>query len=188
MRASGKKRFRLPVAALTASLLIALALQAGVPDQPEDELKAAVVLSFLRYTEWPPAAPESTPINVGVMGRPDFVSALRRLLDGKAEGKRPFRLVELKTAAEGRGCQLVYLAFSSFGELRPALATLRDTPVLTMGESDRFLELGGQINLFLADGRVAFEFRKSVLDGAGYTISSKLLRFGQLRGRLKGTN
>ena len=178
----------MPLALLCAVAGLAGAARAALPAQPEDELKAAVVLGFLRYTDWPALQPESSPVTVGVLGRQEFSAALRQALAGKSEGKRPFRLVELKTAADGRACQLVYFAMDSAAELKPALEALHESHVLTIGENDRFLELGGEVNLFLLDGRIRFEFRRSALQDPAYAISSKLLRFGQLRSRIKGAN
>ena len=54
---------------------------------------------------------------------------------------------------------------------------------LTIGESDRFLEYGGAVNLFFVDGHIGFEVSLAALDRAGVSISSTLLRYGQVKAR-----
>jgi hypothetical protein len=58
--------------------------------------------------------------------------------------------------------------------------------VLTIGETDGFLEQGGAVNLFLMDGHMAFEVSLGTLTRSGVEISSKLLRFGQIRDLKRG--
>jgi len=166
--------------ALWVLLITVLPSAATVQPQPEDLMKSAVVVSFLRYTRWPGG--ESAPIRVGVIGRREFAVALRRLLEGKSDGKRPYRLHELHSREEGRSCHLVYVAAGKDAEMRSALAALVHTGPLIMGEDHRFLDFGGDVNLLLVDGRVGFEFRRSIATAARFTISSRLLRFGQARG------
>ena len=56
---------------------------------------------------------------------------------------------------------------------------------ITIGEDDQFLDLGGAVNLFMNDGRMAFEVNLDAVDAAGCSISAKLLRFGHVRRRSK---
>ena len=154
--------------------------------QPEDELKAAVVLSFLRYTEWPATQPANRAIVVGVLGRPSFTQVLRHALEGKPVNDRAIRVVEVKTAADAQSCQVLYFAADRSSDLQQTLLGLRLARVLTIGESKGFLESGGAVNLLLLDGHMSFEVSVDALERAGVNISSKLLRFGQIRSRSKG--
>lgn len=147
----------------------------------EDVLKSAAVLGFLRYSEWP-SGPANGAITVGVMGRPSFARVLRQNLDGKLVQNRPVRVVDFKD--DPRCCQLIYFASDRAAEIRQTLQAM-PRHVLTVGETGRFLDYGGAVNLFLEDGHVAFEASLSALDRAGVTISSSLLRLGQVRGRGK---
>jgi hypothetical protein len=48
------------------------------------------------------------------------------------------------------------------------------------------LDSGGAVNLLVIDGHMSFEVSLEALDRSGVSISSKLLRFGQIRSRKKG--
>ncbi|SPE40360.1 conserved exported hypothetical protein [Candidatus Sulfopaludibacter sp. SbA3] len=160
-----------------------LAGSRAATSEPEDELKSAIVLSFLRYSEWPHRASAGTPLTVGVLGRTSFAQVLHRALDGKVVNDRAIRLLEIKSAGELQGCQVLYVASEKAVEIKPALAEAHSMHALTIGESDHFLEYGGAVNLLLVDGHMSFEVNLQALAGTGVEISSKLLRYGQIKGR-----
>jgi hypothetical protein len=177
------------VRSTTAWLLAALAFfpMAGRPaalaGDSEDELKSAAVWLFVQYSNLQPGVDGA--ITVGVLGRSAFGQALRRTLEGKSTGGHPVRVVDAKS--DMRCCQIVYLATGKNEEIRRALQSSQPLRVLTIGESDHFLDSGGAVNLFIADGHISFETSLDALDRCGVTISSNLLKFGQIHGRGKGS-
>ncbi|MDE3165337.1 MAG: DUF4154 domain-containing protein, partial [Acidobacteriota bacterium] len=164
-----------------ALLLSARALGAAAED-PEDQLKAATVLTFLRYTEWARSA-DSAALAVGVLGRPSMIHALRGALDGKTVNNRKVHVVPLNRPADCPTCQVLYFALDNRSDLQRLLNGLRPAGLLAIGESDHFLQLGGAVSLLLVDGHMSFEVSQEALDHAGLTVSSTLLRYGQVRGR-----
>jgi YfiR/HmsC-like len=165
------------LAVLTAGSLL---LQAVTP---EEMIKSAAVLSFLRYSEWPKSV--ETTITVGVMGRPSFFHLLHTDLDGKPVNGRTVRVVELKPNSDLHCCQLIYLANLKSAETKQLLLSAESAHALTVGESEHFLDYGGAINLFIVDDRIGFEASLDTLDRCGVSISSNLLRLGQVRNRGK---
>jgi hypothetical protein len=162
-------------------LLAGLAFAVGAAE-PEDELRSATVLSFLRHTEWLKGAQEG-PITVGVIGRPSMVQSLRRTLEGKTANNHTVHIVDARVAAELSSCQVIYVATDNNNEARKALAGVRASRALTIGEAGRFLEYGGAVSLMIVDGHMSFEVSLEALDHAGVNISSKLLRYGQVKAR-----
>jgi YfiR/HmsC-like len=161
--------------------LILLGLLAIIPSaatEPEDELKSATVLTFIRHSEWRDAG--SGPIRIAVLGRRAMIHTLRRNLEGRTANGRALQVVEANAQTELRTCQVLYIASDNHGEIRQTLAALRAPHALTIGESDRFLEYGGAVNLLIVDGHMSFEVSPDALDRAGVTISSTLLRYGQV--------
>lgn len=160
-------------------LLAGFAAQAA---DPEDELKAATVLTFVRHTVWLQGDPAG-PITIGVTGRPSMIRTLRRTLDGKTANSRAIRIVDAAAPAELNSCQVLYVATDDNRQVRQTLAGARAAHALTMGESGRFLEEGGAVNLAFVDGHMSFEVSVEALDRAGVSISSTLLRYGQVKVR-----
>ena len=121
---------------------------------------------------------------MGVLGRPSFIQALRHTLESKSAGGHPVKVVETKSLLSC--CQVVYLATGRIEEIRRVLQSAQPLRALTIGESDRFLDEGGAVNLFIADGHIAFETSLEALHLCGVSISSNLLKFGQIRSQGKG--
>jgi hypothetical protein len=175
---------RRPIHWCLTGLALLLASGAGwlAAADPEDELKSAVVLSFLRYSEWPDAGARG-PIVVGVVGRSSLIPLLQKVLEERPVNSRPVRVKELSPPLDPNCCQLVYVATSKPGEIRQAIAGLRGGHVLTIGQNDRFLESGGMVNLLLVDGHMSFEVSLDAVNGVGVQISSRLLRLGTVKGK-----
>lgn len=165
--------------ALPALALLAAAVAWPAATSPEDELKSAAVLSFLRYSDWP--ASSHGAITVGVFGRTAFTEALSRTLDGKLINSRPVHLVPVDLTSDLRGFHLVYIASSKAADVRQILTGAIAAHTLAIGETDRLLDYGGAIYLFLIDGHIGFEVNLEALDRSGVTISSNMLRLGQIR-------
>jgi hypothetical protein len=165
--------------------LVLLGVPAGIPGllaaDPDDELKAAIVLSFLRYSTWHQLPAEGEPLTVGVVGRSSMIQALRRLFDGKSVNNHALRVEEIKVPVDARRCEIIYYATAVSTEIRQGLLDLQSAHALTIGESDKFLESGGAVNLLPVEGHMSFEVSLEALQRSAVDISSKLLRFGQVR-------
>jgi hypothetical protein len=168
---------------LTAALLLAAGaagpLDGGQASQ-EDELRAALVLGFARFTEWP--APRDGVLVVGVFGQPAIAGALERIAAAKYVNGRPVAVRNLRQPSQAAGCHIVYFGRQAGPKLAEAIREARSAdakaPLLLIGEDDRFLSAGGAVHLFEEDGRIHFEVNLAALQSANVSISSKLLRLG----------
>jgi hypothetical protein len=173
---------------LTCSIFCAALVLAGVPvasssalaADPDDELKSAIVLSFLRYSTWRQLPAEGEPLTVGVVGRPSMNQALRRLFEGKSVNNHSLRAEEIKGTVDPHCCQVIYFA-TAMNEVKHGLLDLQNAQALTIGESDKFLEYGGAVILLPVEGHMGFEVSLEAVQRSAVEISSKLLRFGQVR-------
>jgi hypothetical protein len=173
-----KMRFRSGAAAVLLTLACWTPLAAV---EPEDEMKAAAVLGFLRYAEWPKPPAAGEPLRVGVAGRPSFVRALKQVLEKQRIENRPILVVELHADSDPHCCQAIYVAADKTGALRPVLDKTVAAHTLTIGEAGHFLDQGGAVRLSTDDGHLSFEVSLETLSKSGVSISSKLLRLGRVR-------
>ena len=122
-------------------LLVAfIPLRGGI--EAEDELKCATLLAFVHNARWT-EQPANTPLTVGVIGRDAFFRSLRTSIEGKSVDGHPLRVLEVNAPVDPRCCQVLYFATDKLTEIRPILPALGSAHVLTVGESDAFLEQGG---------------------------------------------
>lgn len=184
--------YRRPSRLICLAAFVASAISGQTPVgarqlQQEDDLRAALVLGFARFTEWP--GTRDGPLVIGVIGRPGIAAALERLSQGKPVNGRSVVVRQLRQPAQPAGCHIVYFGRLPGARLAEVLGEVRGE-VLTIGEDDRLLNAGGAVQLFEEDGRISFEVRLPALHAANLTISSKLLRLGYTSGagrRAKGT-
>lgn len=150
---------------------------AQAPRAPEYEVKAAFLYNFAKFVDWPPRAfPDpSAPLHICVLGRDPFGDTLSKLLEGKSISGRPIASRLLQSPAEARLCHILFISRSEPEFLKQALAPIRDLAVLTVGESDDFLPLGGMINFVLEQDRVRFEINLDAAERHRLKLSSKLL-------------
>ena len=154
-----------------------LALVAQQPSL-EYDVKAAFVLNFARYVEWP--TPRRTPpLQVCVLQSNPFGQRLEAVVAGEQwqGGTIDVRLVaDMRSAAK---CHLLYVPLAAGDRFSAGLSAVSGLPILTVGEHDGFLEQGGMIRLFLEENRVRFSINQRAADAAGLQVSSRLLRLAR---------
>jgi hypothetical protein len=168
-------------AGLVACALLLLCPPARPAEDPpltEYQVKAALLLNFVRYSSWPATAfaePRS-PYVVGVAGRDPFGRDLEKAFEGKFVKGRPFVLKRVSSEQEMRACHLLFVSSSERRRTRDLLEKIQGAPVLTVGESPEFLDQGGTINLLLRSGSVRFEINLESARTAGLKMDANLLK------------
>ena len=148
----------------------------------EYDVKAALLLNFARYIEWPDTAFESvrSPIDVCVLSPSPFGEALERTLAGETIANRSLSARTIKGVSDSAGCHLLFIP--SGAESRASALIRQGGPhTVTVGESRRFADMGGAVNLVLEDGRVRFNVNLRPVEDRGVRISARML---QLAGRV----
>ena len=165
-------------ASVIALLLLAPAvLHAQGVEAGENAVKAAFLYNFTKFVSWPAAAFEdpATPFSVCVVADPPLRRSIEGMLAGESVGGRPLQVMT-PDASSVRRCHLAYFGGRTSDADAKILGRLKQAPVLTVGEGERFLALGGHISFVLEDNRVRFDVNKEAVDRSGLTMSSKLLR------------
>jgi hypothetical protein len=144
---------------------------------PEYHLKAAVVSKFPEFVEWPsPALDNRTTIELCVARPNPFGNALAELVSGETLRGRAIMTREVGSGTALDRCHLLFVPRASDIDTRVLLDAAAKHHVLTVGESPRFLDQGGIINLHLVEGRIRFEVDMTAANRAGVRLASQLLR------------
>jgi len=161
---------------------LGLAQSGSIQKFSEYEVKAAFLLNFLQFVEWPAAGTTnaSTPMVIGVLGDYPFGTALDETIKGETIQGRPLTIRRVRQVAEVKDCQLVFVCRSERSRLRDILAALRGTCALTVSDADQFCQYGGMIGLVNEGGRIRFEINQTAAEQSNVRISSKLLRLARL--------
>lgn len=147
-------------------------------DAPRSEyqVKAALLLNFVRFSEWPSAAFAGTnsPFVIGVLGRDPFGKDLERTFEGKIVRGRAFIIRRLSDEQGMRNCHLLFISYSERRRLRDLREKLKGAAVLTVGEMDEFLDYGGVINIRLKNGSVKFDINLKAAQDAQLKLDANL--------------
>jgi hypothetical protein len=149
----------------------------------EYEVKAAFLFNFLQFVEWPAEVPaQGEPFRVCLAGENPFAGVLERTIAGEQVGGHPIAVEVLAAEASPARCQVLFVPRSQASRTAALLRAAGSAPVLTVGESARFLEAGGLINFIIESGHVRFDVNAEAALAHGLRLSSKLLRVARTTG------
>jgi hypothetical protein len=143
----------------------------------EYHMKAAFLYHFAQLVEWPADSPSEGGISLLVctLGDDPFHGELENTVAGKQIGSRILRIRHVRPMQDTSGCNVLFISKSEGNRIPSLLASLRNAPVLTVGDTDDFLGAGGMIRWFLDGNKVRFEINRQAAESAKLRISSQLL-------------
>ena len=170
---------RLLTAVLAAVVLpcVATIATAETPALSEYQVKALFLFNFAKYVYWPPHAfaDDSAPIVIGLVGQDNFGDNFKQAITGKTINGRPVVVKHVSSEQEYKGCHILFISASEKSGLPEILNAVKDSPVLTVGETERFLAQTGMINFTKKENKIRLEINLGAVQRANLKISSKLL-------------
>jgi YfiR/HmsC-like len=164
--------------------LITASLQA-VPAAPPNEyaLKSVFLYNFCQFIEWPESAfsSPSEPLIIGIVGEDPFEALLKEAVSGETYHNRPIRIEHYRGPGDIRHCHLLFIGRSETSRLAEILQTVDSKSIVTVGETEDFLDRGGMISLPADRNRVHLRIKPSALYAANLSVSSKLLRVADVK-------
>lgn len=192
-------------ASLILALVLALALHvAPLPPVPVSaaeaaavepaELKAAFLVNFARYTEWPASRFEhaASPLVVAVIGDPEVAEELAEIAERTDSiGGHPLEVRAMRLSPpeswrrsrmleELREVHVVYLGPEAADGARELLRDLGGVPVLTVGDVPGFAADGGMIGLRRDRRRLEFDANPEAIKAGGVAVSARVLKLARI--------
>lgn len=162
-------------------LLVCSAIALAVPtlgqSVDESEVKAAYLYNFTKFVEWPSAmfANSNEPFVICVLGEEHTSDVLEQSIQGKKANGRSIRMRRPHSLQEFKSCHVLFVGFSDKDRTAKVLHDLRGSSVLTVGQSEDFLPLGGMINMNRHDRNIELEIDPEIPGMVGLKVSSRLL-------------
>lgn len=157
---------------LCALAFAATATGAVADTYPESSVKAAFLLRFAEYVEWP--VPPEREFVIAVLGRGEMATHLQQLATRPLRG-RTVQVRQIRNLEEARGAQILYVGSDQRRNLRSLLESPAGRGLLVVSDQEDGLARSSTINFLLADGRVRFEVSLDAARSAGLRISAELL-------------
>lgn len=171
------RRFSLLLRHFAVLMLLALpgALShAQVSSEPQ--IKAAFLVNFLKYIEWPPS--NASTVTICLFGR-DTLGPYLSSYEGRAVAGRELRIRRISGPDQVIGCQLMFVPDTEEARFGAVLRWVESQPVLTVSDADIFTRQGGAIALVRAEGRLQFEINIDALNRAGLKPHSQMMRLAR---------
>jgi hypothetical protein len=171
---------------LIATLLLSNASYAANFDVREYTLKAVFLERFTRFIDWPEDtsqnnSPESFIINV--MGNPEFSALLRNIYQTQEIQGKKVSIQDINNPDEIQKPHLLFISHTSDETLNSILELTRDTPTLTISDTEGFAEKGVMINFFMSrNKKIRFEINELAFKESELYISYKLLSVAKIVG------
>lgn len=149
----------------------------------EYDIKAAFLVNFAKYVEWPEEAfPEpDSPFKIGILGANPFGDTLARLAGGQKLDGRKMVVEQSDDVKELLTCQIVFIPGTDRKSTPADLEALKKLPVLTVGEQEGFVVKGGIINFVVVETKIKFEINVKIADQADLKVSPRLLKLAVVR-------
>ena len=112
----------------------------------ETQLKSGYLLNFVKFVEWPPAAP-GEPLTVCFLGASSMRETLEVGIESKRAGTRPLAVRQIEEPGRIEGCNVLYVDEKRAPSLQIASREPR-LPILTVSDAKEFARNGGIIQLF----------------------------------------
>ena len=173
-------------------MILMMLLNTANADTKQDQeykIKAAFLYNFIKFIDWPPTkSSDEKTISIGIIGVNPFGKAFEPVKDKQVGNKKivvqlfnsldQSKLTDEKIA-NIKNCQVLFICNSEKKYFKEIIDLIKDDSVLTVGDTDGFLEAGGIIDFLIEDQKVCFEISNYSAKQAKLNIRSQLLRLAK---------
>lgn len=160
----------------------------GAHQETVAKIKAAYLLNFLRFADWPDNAFDtvSSPLNVCVLGQDTLGNILDVTMREQEVSGRTIAVRRIDAADKSawqedlHDCHLAFITRSEASRSEHIVAELRGSDTLTVGETASFALTGTMLALNFEDDRIIFYANPGAIRAANVRLSSKILQLARI--------
>jgi hypothetical protein len=162
--------------ALLTGFSLMLASMAGQAQQgSEQQLKAAYLVNFLKYVEWPASGAKAT---ICLFGR-DVMGTALSSYEGRTVAGRELVLRRVSSPDQLDDCQILYVPDTEEARFAAVLRWTEGRPILTVSDAEFFARQGGGVALVREESRLRFDINLDTLNRAQLKPASQMLRLAR---------
>lgn len=141
-------------------------------NEKEYRLKAAFIFNFSKFISWPES--DKSNFTICINGPENTYQIFKDVLTGKKHNNREISIAQIDSTEQLAECSILFSASHS------TITPQQSPGLLTIGESDEYIQQGGLIRFYSQTGKLRFEINQQSATEAGLNISSKLLRLAKI--------
>jgi hypothetical protein len=146
----------------------------------EARLKAEFLFNFAKFTEWPEDVLSPTSPIVLCVTDAEVGTALDAVVTGRLLNQHPLIVSRVKIDDSLRPCVILYAGKLDRRRIVQMTVSLGGASVLTVGDAEAFVQSGGMIGFFEADGRIRFAINPEAVERRRMKLSAQLLKLAKI--------
>jgi hypothetical protein len=157
-------------------LLFCIFANAQVPLSKEKKLKAAYLLNFTKFIEWPVTGNETEPstIRICVDESSDFILFFRNMIGDRRFGQRQHKVKVIRWD-RASGCELLYVTGIK------NIGAMGVDNIVIVADSDKIYFPNTAIVFYKKNKKLRFEMDLSHIKTLNVTFSSELLKLARIK-------
>jgi hypothetical protein len=156
---------------------VLVATSAELPRVAEEyDLKAAFLFNLAKFVRWPAAnfSRDDSPIVIGVRGD-DALESFGRMLRDKSIAQHKILVQRLERVEDVKNCHIAFISRAEKDQVAEWAMAGKSAAVLTVGETQGFLEQGGMIRFSTQSDELRLEINEQGIRRAGLNIMANAL-------------
>ena len=143
----------------------------------ENKIKSAIILNFIRYTEWPENSfrSDSDEINVCIYTNSEMEKSFSKS-NGKKINDRKINIRSLYRLKNLGECHVLYADNLDRDQASRTFSAVSKKPVLTISDQESQASNTGIINLVNNKGKLRFEISREKSTSSNLKLSSRLIK------------
>jgi hypothetical protein len=160
--------------------LFLLNTQAFALDSAEEyEIKAVYLLNLGDFIKWTEDALQGGFV-ICLLGKDPFGANLDFVTKKeKKVQKQRVSVKQLSVITEINNCHILFVSNSEQDRLATIFEAVKNKPILTVGDSERFVVQGGMIQFYHHNGKIRMLLDPKTIEESGLKASSQLMRIAQ---------
>ncbi len=149
----------------------------------EDQIKAVYLFNFAEFIRWPDSAfsEHSEVFHFCALNEQSpIIDILKKAIHGETARGRKLVFRHVNNQKDLKGCQLLFFQAGEQAKLIGLLPELKGKNVLTVGDTEDFVDLGGMIAITRQNRRIHPVINVQRLNQADLKASAKLLRLSSV--------
>ncbi len=148
---------------------------ARADDNKESLVKAAFMVNFIKFIEWPSdkSIPKQAKIDVCLFGDSNIINFSQVFKQASTQKLSISIVRENNIAAIPSHCHILFIGATDRG--REITDALKSQPVLTVSDSPGFTEHGGMMGFVTDDGKIKLVVNKRAIETGGMYVDAQLL-------------
>lgn len=175
-----KKTFLLMTCLALVFIISSRSLCAVEREFNEYEVKAAFLVNFFKFVEWPTRGGDgAATYNLCIYGSDPFGQHAKMINGAKVRG-RTLKVKKVVSSVGLKECNILFVSSSERRRVSMLLDAIRGMDLLTVGDTEGYAQNGIMVNFFIVGKNVRFEINLNAIKSTRINVSSQLLKLGRI--------